>query len=241
MFPIQRQTKYSLGELRRFELELSAKRIHDKCFSDELRLNNFPWAKLRNEELVPFELLMNWFEIPDKFQFSISKEGFAGADISLHGPTGDLSFQITTAAPNWNQDGGRTNRYENESIKNSGIAWGAGGTLKKGSKGKLISSPRTVEPYDRQSACRNGITQSLENKLCKKISADCLIVYARSFSPELIDEGFKEFLQPITTEITKKFCDVNLNFPVFVVDNLSGGPFVFGVNAVEIVNRFMAQ
>lgn len=57
-FPFNRDVFYSVGQLRDFEVELASRRAADKHFSDNLRSNKLPWAKLRNEELMPFALVL---------------------------------------------------------------------------------------------------------------------------------------------------------------------------------------
>lgn len=238
MFPFLRGQQYSIGELRAFEKELLSKRQIDQDFSSELRISAQSWAKLRNEELVPFEHLVNWLNIPNEFSFEISPEGHLGPDITLVLLAGSISFQITTADPDWNGNGGRTQALENLALKRDGVAWGAGGTYKDGSKGQLISQPRAIDSLESQKACRDGIIKALKNKLSKPKTADCLIVYARQFSRELVDEGFVEFLQPIVSEVVAGFSLDNTIYPVVVVDGFNSSQIAFSVQAEQIIALF---
>ncbi|MDP8996006.1 MAG: hypothetical protein M3O03_03240 [Pseudomonadota bacterium] len=237
MFQFQRRKQHSVGELRFFETELLSKRQNDQVFSDELRTNVQPWAILRNEELVPFEHLANWLGIPDEAKFIISAEYDPGADIILVLPSGSIGIQITSADADWNGDGGRTQALENFALGRNGIAWGAGGTYKRGSKGPLVSEPRAVDSIERQRACRDGIGKAISRKLVKLSVADCLLVYARQFSKELIDEGFVEFLRPIVLNTVERSSRNDGKYPVFVVDGAGSGQVAFGVNTERIVSQ----
>ena len=237
MFPFQRGKQHSVGELRSFETELLSKRQNDQVFSSDLRANVQPWAKFRNEELVPFEHLLNWLGIPNEAKFKISPEYDQGADIILVLPFGSIGIQITVADADWNGDGGRTQALKNLALKRDGIAWGADGTYKRGSKGSLVSEPRVVDSLETQRACRDGISSAISHKLEKPSVADCLLVYARQFSNELIDEGFVEFLRPIVLTTVKASTHNDGKYPVFVVDGAGSGQVAFGVNTERIVSQ----
>lgn len=238
MFPFLRGMQYSIGELRAFEKELLFKRQIDQDFSSELRINTQTWAKLRNEELVPFEHMVNWLNIPDEFEFRISLECHSGPDITLFLPNVSIGIQVTVADPEWNGNGGRTQALENQALRLNGIAWGAGGTFKRGSKGPLVSQPRAHDSLESQRACRDGIIKAVRNKLSRPKTADCLIVYARQFSKELIDEGFIDFLQPIVSEVVGEFNLDNAIYPVIIVDGFNSSQIAFSVQAAEMIALF---
>lgn len=235
MFPFIRGQQYSLGELRGFEKAILIKRQADKKFSDELRSNEFDWAKLRNEELVPFELLVNWLKVPDSSKFSISLEGHSGPDIILDSHANSIGIQITVADPDWNGDGGRNRALQNHALGRDGVAWGAGGTQKRGSKGLLTSEPVAVGVQERQDACRAGLSKSLKRKLDKHSTSDCLLIYARDFFKELIDEGFSEFLKPIVLDVLAASMSAKNRHPIFVVDSGSSSETALGVNTETLV------
>ena len=236
MFPFLRGQQYSIGELRTFEKELLSKRQTDQVFSSDLRVNDQLWAKLWNEELVPFELLVNWLNVPDEFKFEISSKDYPGPDITLILPIDSIGIQVTIADPDWKGNGGRTQALENSALKRDGIAWGAGGTSKHGAKGLLVSEPRSVDSVERQNACRDGIVKALNRKLDKPRSADCLLIYARSYWWELIDVGFEKFLRPIVMNAVSKFNRDGKLYPVFVVDTAGSGRTAFSVKAEQLMS-----
>lgn len=238
MFPFLRGQEYCIGELRAFANELLSKGENDQDLRSDLRTNVQKWAKLRNEELVPFELMTNWLKIPDEFKFIISPKNDPGPDITLILPNRSVGIQITVADPDWNGDGGRTQALENLALKRDGFAWGAGGTYKNGSKGQLISEVKPVDHSAIRKACSDGIIKAVENKLSRPKTTDCLLVYARGFYSELSFEGFIQFLQPIVSEVVAGFNPENAIYPVVVVDSFSSGQIAFSVQADEVVTLF---
>ena len=194
-FPFNRDVFYPVGQLRDFEVELASRRAADKHFSDNLRSNKLPWAKLRNEELMPFALVLNWRKIPSAAEFKIARESAGGPDLYLRNNNVETNFQLTIADRKYNNDGGRNYALQNAALARDGIAWGAGGTSKNGHRGELQSEPKSTDKIDREIACKEGLFSALKNKLSRPMNSDILIVYARDFAFELIDIGFESFLR----------------------------------------------
>ena len=194
-FPFNRDVFYSVGQLRDFEVELLKNRVVDKPFSDNLRLNQLPWAKLRNEELMPFVLVLNWRKTPDAAQFRIANLGASGPDLYLLSKNVETSFQLTIADLQYNNSGGRNFALQNEALARDGHAWGAGGTKKRGHRGELQSEPISTNQIDRETACKEGLFSALKNKLSTPLNSEILVIYAREFAFELIDIGFESFLR----------------------------------------------
>lgn len=206
-FPFERNVSYGLGALRTFERDLAVYRKGDNTFSNALRENSkeLSWSKLRNEELAPFRLFVDAMRLPDEAQFRIADEGDRVGDVYLFVNARWIGFQITTADPDWNGDGGRTYALECKALTGGRVAWGCGGTLKNGHKGELSSEPQVVSSNGRLEVCASAIKEALKRKLSRKSVADYLIIYARGIAFQTMDEGFEVFVCNILERELRQF------------------------------------
>jgi len=200
-FPFVRDNSYKVGELRAFEKNLLTERQSKPQFSNEVRQNLLPWAKMRNEELAPFLNFLNWQQISDEAEFVISAESHQGPDLSLRFNDTVSTFQLTTAYPHWSGNGGRSHAFRNIALGQTGLAWGASGTKKDKTTGQIVSSPIPVDQKERQMACKLGLETAFRKKLTSPIMGDVLLIYTIGFFLELVDEGYEAFLRPIANEL----------------------------------------
>jgi hypothetical protein len=120
-FPFERDTVYSIGELRAFQTKLSDARRQDPAFSDEIRAGKLPWAKLCCEELFPIILFADHNRLLDRHEFRVMPEGNA-VDVELYASGAPTSFQITTGYPEWDEPGdeARDGGYIRHALEHAG-------------------------------------------------------------------------------------------------------------------------
>ena len=103
-FPFSRGRKYTFAELRAFEAALLKTRQQDAVFSGNLRSNRGPWAKTRNEELLPIGLLADHKGLADGDKFELMPEGHF-TDVQLYTGGHTNRHQVTVADPAWDDSG----------------------------------------------------------------------------------------------------------------------------------------
>jgi hypothetical protein len=213
-----------IGQLRQFAIHLSQLRGANQSFSSRLRSNKeLPWAKLWNEELAPLVILANLLKCDDEAKIIISEEAAPGPDAYLTFDNVELRIQITVSDPEWRNDGkgGYTNSLQNEVLREGGVAWGGGGTKKV--LGKIISSPRVLNSHERITACRRGVWNVLERKAKKSKGANLLLVYARDYLIQTIDEGFQSVVEPVIESFLLQESRFEFERIIFVTGD--DGPF----------------
>ena len=220
-FPFQRDTHYSLGELRKFRTELVRTRKTNQDFSSDLRSNDseISWAKLWNEELAPLAILADVLNCNDEDEFKISVRAMSGPDAYLVFDNLELPVQITVSDPEWESggNGGYTNYLENEVLRGGGVAWGGGGTKKD--SGKIVSCPRTLNSHESIAACRRGIWNSLERKVGKSKGANLLLVYARGYQIQTIDDGLEFVVEVVIESFLLQKAQFDFDKIVFVTND----------------------
>jgi hypothetical protein len=159
----------------------------------------------------------------DDGKFKISKEAEPGPDAFLAFDNVELRIQITVSDPMWGGDGegGYTNFLHNEVLREGGVAWGGGGTRKD--NGTIVSSPRVLNSHERIAVCRRGIWNALERKATKSKGANLLLVYARDYLIQTIDEGFPSVVELVIESFLLQKTRFDFERTIFVTDN--GGPF----------------
>ena len=223
-FPFQRNTHYSLGQLRQFRAQLTRIRQADQDFSSKLRSNvpEINWGKLWNEELAPLAILTDMLKCDGEGKFKISKEALSGPDAYLTFEDVEWRVQITISDPAWGNDGegGYTKFLQHEVLREGGVAWGGGGTRKD--SGKIVSTPKVLNSHERITACRRGIWNALERKASKSEGANLLLVYARNYLIQTIDEGFQSAVEPVIESFFLQRAQFDFERTIFVTDD--GGP-----------------
>jgi hypothetical protein len=218
-FQFYRSVPHTIGQLRQFSFQLVQMRKADQSFSSKLRSNKeLPWAKLWNEELAPLIILANLLKCDDEAKVIISAEASPGPDAYLNFDNLELRIQITISDPDWGGDGkgGYINFLQNEVLCEGGVAWGGGGTEKN--NGRIVSNPRVLNPHERISACRQGIWNALERKAKKIKDANLLLVYARDYLIQTIDEGFQSVIAPVIESFLLQEIQFDFERIVFVTD-----------------------
>ena len=223
-FPFYRSVPHTIGQLRQFAFLLAQTRKANQPFSSNLRSNKgLPWAKLWNEELSPLLLLGENLAFSDEDAFEIAPTGSSGPDIRLRFKQENIGIQITIADLEWGREGGggRTQFLEHEILRQGGVAWGGGGTRKDKITGSILSSPTVLSPFERVSACRSGLWKALERKAGNLSAADWLLVYARDFQIQTIDEGFEPTVAPVIESFTYLETAIGIS-RIFVVTQENG-------------------
>jgi hypothetical protein len=109
IYPLIENELYTIGGLRAAEKRLSEERQADQAFSSRLRLQNrkdIEWAKTRNEEWLPLDLLADGLGLDDADSFRWTPSGAADFEIMSGGRV--LNVQCTMAYDN--TDGQSTNK-----------------------------------------------------------------------------------------------------------------------------------
>jgi len=192
-FPFVRDRKHSIGELRAFEAELLTARQRDQAFSAVLRTNQMPWAKVRNEELLPIKLFADHTGMDDEERFRLMPEGH-DTDVEIFGKENCIKFQITVADPIWDDahSGGYLRSLRMDLLQLGMPAFGGARVRKE--KGVPVSEPHARSAEDDIRACITGLVKALDRKRTHVGAGQSLLIYAREFSFLLIDADESEVI-----------------------------------------------
>lgn len=185
-FPFVRDAVHSIGELRAFEAGLLTARQGDQTFSAVLRTNQIPWAKVRNEELLPIKFFADHTGTDDTELFRLMPEGH-DTDVEIFGKDNCIKFQITVADPTW--DGAPAGGYL-RSLRMDLLQLGMpafGGARARKEKGVPVSEPHARSTEDDIRACINGLVKALDRKRTHVGAGQSLMIFAREFPFLLID------------------------------------------------------
>jgi hypothetical protein len=201
-FPFERERWYPLAKLRAYCDEVSQRRRRDSKLSSALRLNGLQDSKVFNEELQPFRILADLRGFPDEAEFELAAPYQPAIDLRFRLER-EVSIQITVADLDWgvSSNPGEVVRWQNEFLAQHSFAFGGGGTRKK--NGIVSSEPHTVSSEDRINACEKGLCSALSRKMSGSKKADWLLVYARGFASQLIDDG-DEIVERILFEFAQE-------------------------------------
>jgi hypothetical protein len=195
-FPFLRGHKYAFAELRAFEAALRETRQHDAVFSGDLRSNRFPWAKTRNEELLPIGLLADQKGFADEDKFALMPEGHS-TDVQVYTGRQTARYQITVADPSWDDSGpGRRGGYLHhlrmERLRLGEPAFGGANTRKE--NGIIVSEPHARDVCDDINACRCRLIDAIKRKQVHDGTGCTLLIYARGYRFLLIDVDVSELV-----------------------------------------------
>lgn len=217
-FPFERDRWHRLSVLRSFCDEVARCRELDLKLSSDIRLNRFPWSKTFNEELQPFREFADMRDFPDAAEFKITPHNSPAVDLCFRWRQ-EFTIQVTVADVAWGaaKHAGKAVRWQYEYLEHNPLAFGGGGTRKI--NGILNSEPRTVTPEDRINACIRGLQAALVRKLKGVRKADWLLIYARGFSIQLIDDGVDQLWQEVS-----RICETNSYAykQVFIFERVEG-------------------
>ena len=202
-FPFSRERSYLVGELRTFEAELRVARQADPELSRSIRGHKLPWAKLWTEEMLPLWLYAGHSSLPDDDEFRMMIEGHpVDAEIRSRS-VGVLSFQITTAYPEWDEPGqdarsGGYVRHLERFGSNQGVPIFGGGRISKAANGRVTSQPRARSPEISRLAWQAGLAKAIAAKVTKSVTyagkVDVLLVYANRLRFETIDDRTEDIV-----------------------------------------------
>ena len=195
-FPFLRAQRYSFGELRAFEARLLNVRGQDQILSANLRSNRIPWAKIRNEELVPTRLLADHKRFADNDQFELMPEGNP-TDIQVYTGQHKARYQITLAYQEWDSSpqgssGGYRDHLRRERLRCGQAAFGGKNTRKE--NGAIVSEPHARDVRDDIEACQCGLIKAIKRKQAHDGTGCTLLIYAREYRFLLIDVDLTELI-----------------------------------------------
>jgi hypothetical protein len=201
-FPFSRGRKYTFGELRAFEAALLKTRQQDAVFSGNLRSNRGPWAKTRNEELLPIGLLADHKGLADSDKFELMPEGhFTDVQVYTGGHT--HRYQVTVADPAWDDSGpgssgGYLHHLRMELLRCGEPAFGGANTSKE--NGIIVSKPHARDVRDDIDACRLRLIDAIKRKQLHDGTGCTLLIYARGHRFSLIDVNLAELVANIVRQ-----------------------------------------
>jgi len=154
-----------------------------------------PWAKRRNEELVPILLLANRKNLDDGDEFKLMCEGHR-IDVKLYTGSQTTQYQITLAYPQWDNatqrtiGGGYQDHLRNELLRCAQPAFGGNNIRKE--NGAIVSKPHARDIRDDVDAWRHGWIDAIKRKQAHDGAGATLLIYARLIGFDLIDVDLSE-------------------------------------------------
>lgn len=183
----------------------------------KIDLGELPWAKEWREEVRPTLLLADAIQISDSDTFRLIRKGDpVDAEICIDKEI--IPLQITVADPDWKNDGkgGYLRRLEIEKLSQDGHCFG-GGDISRGDDGEIENDPRAYSPAERLEALAAELTKALQRKTQRDNKGVSLVIFARGFYPNLLDEGFEVAIRRMVTQV-----GIGNFKKVYVVDAYAG-------------------
>jgi hypothetical protein len=195
-FPFLRGETHTFGELRAFEAALLKIRQEDSVFSGDLRSNKLPWAKTRNEELLPIVLLADHKGFANSEKFELMSAGHP-TDVTVYTGGRARPYQITVADPAWDlsgsgNSGGYLHHLRMERLRLGAPAFGGANTKKE--NGIIVSEPYARSVQDDIDACRRPLIEAIKRKQAHDGSGCTLLIFARGYRFLLIDVNVAELV-----------------------------------------------
>jgi hypothetical protein len=218
-FPFEYGGKYTIGQLRRFERELSIARQSDKSLSKAWRVPETGEMKRRvkiREETYPIKLLADHKSYDDDAVFSLKPFGYPSIDAEICSANETYNLQITIADPVWNgQNGGYDHRLVMEALNSRGVIHGSSFMRREG--GKIVSG-LPVKSFDEEfEGCRQGLISALQRKLAAGAGGSRLLIHARGYSIHTMDFTLAEVVNAAMTEVAAEIGKSAFDM-VFVID-----------------------
>jgi hypothetical protein len=217
-FPFLRGEKHTFSELRAFEAALLKIRQEDPVFSGDLRSNKLPWAKARNEELLPIVLLADHKGFADSEEFELMPEGHP-TDVTVYAARNTRAYQITVADPAWDvsgpgSSGGYLHHLRMEQLRLGEPAFGGANTRKE--YGVIVSEPHARNVQDDIDACRRRLVEAIKRKRTHDGTGCTLLIFARGYRFLLIDVDVAELVADVVYQAAaskfERFCVLDEKF-----------------------------
>jgi hypothetical protein len=182
-FPFERDQDYPIQELKEFEAALLRTRQSDLALSKRLRTPTdpeWPWIKLRHEELIPLLYCVEHRKVAESALFRIMPEGNP-VDLLVRAGGVDIRLQVTIADPVW----GSGRKGSQHHLK---VEWGNTGEIVNGfgpykRKDQTITGPdRMKSGEELDHAYGGGLRQALDRKAVKDGRDQTLVIYCREYS-----------------------------------------------------------